>query len=489
MISRPLLLQCTAVLVVLQFITACGSAPEKNAVNDPEPVTPGNFYVGTKDLYAILKSASGGSWVFGEVTTSGVQVDKGFLVRLNDLAPAFDTRIAECTPQAYPTDHKCNPAHPFRDKDVGVLGKIISGGLAAGTAGKVTDVSRTYKTTFDETRFNQAVDEALVNTGLDNERQEFLSSIEEYATLLDDSYEELEQLQREAEARYRDTSNVRLDIQPDVSGLTEYYTNDLDFADVVTLIPKSAADSEQKAPRAEKLLPCDARHCMQKTRTAIAAIRADVQGSRQRLNTREASGRYSYELRCDKTTYDGYLFTLQCPKQVTALSGDSVPLPVKVEILARDFTALYPSVDLEDGRLRVDITGDEVEFSNLTSDYVSITAQTVYYNSQVQTNAVEINVAPGAVVRRKMRDFVSPAIEIESSYQQMTPDKANGATFQFGFAAQYRVAGETADSTLFETDTFGVGCVIDNRIRPGSCSESPAEDMHTVKQSLTPVPF
>ena len=47
--------------------------------------------------------------------------DKGYIVRLNDLSAAFDTRVAECMPQVYPEGHRCSPTHPFRDKDSGML--------------------------------------------------------------------------------------------------------------------------------------------------------------------------------------------------------------------------------------------------------------------------------------------------------------------------------------------------------------------------------
>ena len=153
-------------------VAACGSQPRQQK-SASEATAPANYFIGTRPIHAHLLQESGGSWVFKSVTESDTAPAKGYLVRLNDLSPAFDVRVAECEPQAYPANHKCNPAQPFRDKDMGVVKKIINGGIAAGTAGKVTGVSRTYQTAFNEAAFNQAVDEALVNTGLGNERREF----------------------------------------------------------------------------------------------------------------------------------------------------------------------------------------------------------------------------------------------------------------------------------------------------------------------------
>jgi hypothetical protein len=467
------------------LLAACGNSPPQDVTAAPETVIAANYYVGNDDIYAILVSGSGGSWTFDQVIKSDLQPDKGYLVRLNDLAPAFDIRIADCVIQTYSSDHKCDPVHPFRKKDVSVINRIISGGLAAGTAGGVTNVSRTYKTSFDETAFNQAVDEALVNSGLDAERQELLSALENYSKILTDSRSELNQLKRELDADYRDTGGVQLDIQPTVTGLTEYYTNDLNFRDIVELVPLSDDVAGGGRLQESKLLPCAVRQCLKNALNAIASVRAEVDSSRGQLSSRTSVGKFVYEIRCDKTTHAGYLFHLQCPNEVTRDPAGPVPMPVSVNILARDFDGLYPNVDLDDENLKIEIGDDEIVFRNMTTNYLSVTAGTVYYNSQVQTTTAEINVAPGAIVKRSIGEFVSPAIEIESSYRQMTTDKAKSASFQFGFAAKYRVAGDAVEKTIYAQQTYNVGCVIENRIQPGSCNESPAEGTHARRQPST----
>jgi len=470
--------------VFFVLLASCGNSPQQQASNEPEAVEQSNYYIGKNAVYAVLKSGSGGSWVFDEVTESDLQPEKGFLVRLNDLAPAFDTRIAECTPQAYSTYHKCNPVHPFRDKDVGVISKIISGGIAAGTAGKVTDVARTYKTEFNEAAFNQAVDEALVNSGLNRDRQDLLYALDSYATKFRDSRATLDELRRSADEEYRDTSTVELDIQPRLSGLTEYYTDDLNYRELIELVPISTGNTAGEDIKPRKLLPCDARECARKARNAIASIQAEVERSRRRM---QSSPKDIYEVRCSKTTHAGYLFRLQCPDQVTRLSSGSAPLPIELNFLARDFDGLYPEILLEDENLAIAIEDSELSFLNKTSDYLSVTAQTVYYNSQVQTNAAQISLAPGAAVKRPVSEFVSPAIHIESSYRQMTPDKADSSSFQFGFAAKYRGARNVAETTLYDKREFNVGCVIKNRIGTGSCDDSPVQDLRVTKR--TPVPY
>ena len=81
----------------------------------------------------------------------------------------------------------------------------------------------------------------------------------------------------------------------------------------------------------------------------------------------------------------------------------------------------------------------------------------------------------GSDVVLTLDEFVSQSIDIESNYRQMTPDKAAGASFQFGVAVRYRIASDPEEKTLHHVQAFNVGCVIDNQVDPGSCNPPAAE--------------
>ena len=151
-------------------------------------------------------------------------------------------------------------------------------------------------------------------------------------------------------------------------------------------------------------------------------------------------------------------------------------LPIDVAILSRDFDGLYPDFDIVDPNLSVNIDGHELTYVNSTNEYLTVTAHTVYYNSQAHTTTLPIDIPPGISVTRDIREFVSQAIGIESTYSQMTPDKAAGASFKFGYAVRYRLASQTDERTLHSLDTFNVGCVISNRMQPGSCQPESVAD-------------
>ena len=176
-----------------------------------------------------------------------------------------------------------------------------------------------------------------------------------------------------------------------------------------------------------------------------------------------------YDVRCEKSVYGDYLLSVACPEQVIVSGHGTVELPVAVTILSRDFEKLFPDIDLADDRLRVSVEHESVTFTNTTDDYITLTAQTIYYNSSVNTTSLPIDIPPGISVTRHIDEFVSQSIDIESSYRQMTPDKAAGASFQFGIAVRYRVASDPDEKTLHDIQAFTVGCVIENRLDPGSC--------------------
>lgn len=479
MISLP---QCTRSIFACCYLVAlvgCGGTPQTDVALQSEPAE--NYYIGDRAVYALLQEGSGGSWILGTVDTSDSPPEHGYLIRVNDLTPAFDRRVAECEPQAYPTNHKCNPTQPFREKQVSVMGKIISGGIAAGTAGKVKDISRTYKTSFDEAAFNQAVDEALINTGLGDQRRDFLAALERYDTLLQSGRTDLTELREGALSRYQNTADLTLAIRPTVTGLTEYYSADIEFRDLVEVEPRSTLAPEMAELEQESILPCDARHCATVANNAIQTLSATIERAKSSVNTTIVEETSDYALRCEKTSHAGYSFVLECPDTLSVAGARTEPVPVTINILSRDFHDVYPEINISDENLSIDISGGNVRFKNETASYLSVSAQTVYYNSQVQTNAERIDIAPSVTIERAIDDFVTPQIRIEASYLKMTPDKAGGATFRFGFGARYRLAEAVEETTLYDLRDFNVGCVINNRVRPGSCRNTVRDTVqHTV---------
>jgi len=455
---------------LILLCAACGGTPPAQPPHAAEPATAGNYYLGTRPVYAALVAERGGSWIFTNLTASDDTPDSGYLVRLNDLTPAFDTRKAECVPQVYPEAHRCSPIHPFRDKDTGVFDKIINGSIAVGTAGKVTEISQTYETTFDEVAFNRAVDEALLNTGLDVDRHQLITLIEAYDMEFANAQAELAELAQRLATNNDGGARVEFAIEPAVSGLTEYYSGDIEFAELVEIAVADAAAVPAADLDRQDILPCDARQCAARAESALATLQRDVRAHKARLSAALQPEAQVYAVRCDEAVYGDYLLQAQCPDRIVVANGQPARLPVAVTILSRDFENLYPSFDLDDERLGIAIDGRSITFRNATDEYITLTAQTVYYNSQVHTSSVPIDIPPGIAVTRDMAEFVSRPIDIESSYRQMTPDKAAGASFRFGLAVRYRIASMQEEQTLHQSRSFNVGCAIRNRLDAGSCT-------------------
>ena len=467
--------------------SACGGQTSKKDPQTAETIEiteSGNYFVGAHPVYAHLVSNKDGSWTFKTVTTSDELSDDAYLVRLNDLTAAFDTRIAECTPQVYPESHRCNPLSPFRDEDSGVLDKIINSTVAVGTGGTIKDISYRYETTFNETAFNQAVDEALLNTDLDHRR--LISLLTTYEAEVASAKLEIQSANERVQTVRAAPKQLQLDVQPTIGGLTQYYEGDIDFTQLVDLeVADIAPNSVAELPTPD-VLPCAARSCVAKVDTALADLRFNLQSNLQAINASMQPASKTYNVSCNMLSYASYLLNAECPEQLVATDGLPVEVPLNVSILSRDFDNLYPAMEVADEKLRVSIDGKEVTFFNATSEYLTLSAQTVYYNSTVHTTALPIDIPPGISVTYDLSRFTSQSIGIESRYLQMTPDKAKRANFHFGFAVRYQMASESAEQTLHSMDTFNVDCAIRNRIQPGSCQPESLADASSGKEDRAP---
>jgi hypothetical protein len=465
------------------LIAGCGGQPSKEDMPVGETVPASNYFIGERPVFGHLVNNKNGSWTFKTITASDEPSDNTYLVRLNDLTPAFDTRVAECVPQVYPASHRCNPANPFRDEDSGVLDKIINGSIALGTAGQITDITYAYETTFDESDFNRAVDEALLNTGLD--RRRLISLVTTYEAEHLSAVAELAMAADKAEALQSAAPRVTLDIHPSINGLANYYEGDIDFAQLIDLEPLDNSPEPSGQIEADAILPCQARQCVGAAEDALASLRFNVQTNKEQHAARMRPHSRAYRVRCDMVGYGPYRLVAECPGEIQVSDDSPVVLPIDVVVLSRDFDGLYPDFDIDDANLAVSIDGHEITYINLTDEYLTLTAHTVYYNSQVHTTPLPIDIPPGISVARDMREFVSQAIDIESSYARMTPDKAAGASFKFGFAVRYRLASQADERTLHDLNTFNVGCVIMNRMQPGSCqTESVADNSPSQSTSV-----
>ncbi|MDX1481480.1 MAG: hypothetical protein R3315_07385 [Woeseiaceae bacterium] len=458
------------------LVSACAGKPPANDARDAASAAGGDYFIGSRPVYARLATERGGSWIVTDVTDSDAPFESGYLIRLNDLTPAFDTRTAECMPQVYPEEHRCNPAHPFRVKDAGVIDKIISGGIAVGTAGKVTDISQAYETSFDPAKFNRIVDEALVNTGLGADRRRLINLLDAYHGEFESAQQRLRRAaERLAESR-DDAPDLPLDIRPSIDGLVQYYEGDIDFRRLLRVEEAEVARLPEVTLSEDDLLPCKARQCVAEIENALANLDRQIRDREDRLAAAAGTDQRLLRVVCDPSPVSGYLVEVACPEELISPADEPVAVPVRVTILSRDFEGLYPDFSMADEQLQVDIADSTVRFVKTSGEYLTLTAQTIYYNSQVNTTSLRIEIPPGITIARPIEAFASRPIEIESTYRHMTPDKASGSEFDFGFAARYRVASRSEEQTLHDLRAFNVGCVVSNRLRPGSCRQERVAD-------------
>jgi hypothetical protein len=463
------------VAVSLVSFAGCASrAPEA------QPVGHENLYVGKDPVYAALVRRGDGQWTLSRVTSSDNDPDSGFLVRLNDLNPAFDIRRAECEPRPYRENDRCNPLNPFRNRDMGVVGKIVDTGISAGTGGKLSGMSRSYSTEFDSLAFNAAVDQALLLTGLDDNRAALINGLAHLGETAAAQQAEVETLRGQMLRQYEldKEQNIRVDAR--VSGLIQYYSDDLDpskFVEVRT--DQSSGVPYSTETDAVPVLPCDASDCLQKLTAATASLE---QKHALRLESLRADLRRqteAYVVDCSATQYAGYHFELHCPAKLERNQEGLILLPVEVEIHSRDFEYLFPEFSEENDELSAIVFQGKLILRNKTSEFVDVQSVSIYYNSQISTKSdlrSRLNLAPLQSTEVSVAELVSPAIAVESRHTNMTPDKASRATFSFGLAIKYSLRDRDTIATLYGMSDFNLQCAIESRLQPGSCRPDVTQD-------------
>ncbi len=465
------------------LLTACSSQPPPTPVVEHE-----NVFVGVDPVYAVLQSRGDGQWTFTQVSEVNHDPESGYLVRLNDLSPAFDIRPAECEPRAYRESDRCNPLNPFREQNLGVVGKIVDTGISAGTGGKISGVSRSYSTDFDHLAFNAAVDQALLLTGLDDNRIALLNGIGRIDAKLAQQKEQIETLKSQMLQQYEIDKNENIKIDARVSGLIQYYSDDLnptEFVSVGTGAGTSVAtrDETQKP----NVFPCEAAKCLGQLAAAESALEQQHARNLATLQTELQRQTDDYVIDCSATTHRGYHFQLHCPDKLQRNPDGLILLPVDIEILSRDFDHLFPDFTTENTDLAAAVHDGRLVIGNRTDDFVDILSISLYYNSLISTNSdlgARLNLAPYQNANIPLTELTSREIDTESRHTNMTPDKASRSNFGFGIALKYSMRNRDAIETLYGAGDFNVQCAIESRLAPGSCvHEQPRKDSESDRLS------
>ena len=438
-----------------------------------------NIYSGKDPVYAALVPRGDGQWTFSNVTGSNSEPDNGYLVRLNDLSPAFDIRRAECEPRPYRENDRCNPLNPFRERDMGVVGKIVDTGISASTGGKLSGVSRSYSTEFDNLAFNAAVDEALLLTGLDDNRLGLINGLAALGEKVTAQEAEVEALRGQMLRLYELDKEQNIRFDPRISGLVQYYSHDLDPAEFVEVLTNVSAGTPSPGDTTDvSVLPCEAPDCMQKMNVAVASLDQKHAARLASLQADLLRQTDAYVVDCSATEHAGYHFVLHCPEKLARNQDGLILLPVDIEIVSRDFEHLFPEFSEENRELSVAVYQGSLVLKNKTDEFVDVQSVSIYYNSQISTAAklgTRLNLAPFQYTEVPVAELVSPAIAVESRHTNMTPDKASRASFSFGLAIKYSLNDRDAVETLYGMNDFNLQCAIESRLQPGSCREDPAE--------------
>jgi hypothetical protein len=477
--TLPLYRAAITMTVGLALLAGCAS-------KEPEvlPVQHENIYIGKDPVYAALVRRGDGEWTFSKITSSNTEPDSGYLVRLNDLSPAFDIRRAECEPRPYRENDRCNPLNPFRERDMGVVGKIVDTGISAGTGGKLSGMSRSYSTEFDNLAFNAAVDQALLMTGVDDNRLALINGLSAIQEKVAAHEAEVATLRGQVLRQYELDKEENIKFDPHISGLVQYYSHDLNPAEFIGIRTNVSASTTLPGDTTDiSVLPCEAPDCMKELNAAVASLDQRHAARLEALQADLFRQTDAYVVDCSATEHAGYHFVLHCPEKLARNQDGLILLPVDIEILSRDFDYLFPEFSEENRELSVAVYQGSLVLKNKTDEFVDVQSVSIYYNSQISTETLlgqRLNLAPFQYTEIPVSELVSPSIEVESRHTNMTPDKASRTSFSFGLAVKYSLNDRDSIQTLYGMNEFNLQCAIQSRLQPGSCRESLTKDSEAV---------
>ena len=126
----------------------------------------------------------------------------------------------------------------------------------------------------------------------------------------------------------------------------------------------------------------------------------------------------------------------------------------QIEIFTKNFRNLYPKNFLVvNNDIKVNFEGkDNITFTNLSKDYISIKSISLYFNEKV-TN-LKLNQAIELVPNMNYPYSMNIIQEISRNYE-LTKEKAKNSNVEFGFAIKYTNKLNN-ENTLYKTRTYSL---------------------------------
>jgi hypothetical protein len=159
-------------------------------------------------------------------------------------------------------------------------------------------------------------------------------------------------------------------------------------------------------------------------------------------------------------TVDNFAIEVKAPFTVS-VGPETGSVVAAYTIKSLDCSNVFPQYSNGDGNVEVRLNGETLRISNKTQKYVTISALTAYYNSEVSNYSADLELPP-----ETFKDVAASTvlggngIKREASYNDVDKAKAANTDFTFGLAVKYRIVDTNLEKSFYKTYKYNLGKVL-----------------------------
>lgn len=383
-------------------------------------------------LYAEIEKRADGRYYVTELSTDKRRID--FLT----LEPVgFDQRKWDCSKVLFRSyafsDHReCVPeGSEFRRPLTRTMPTMLLGVTTLGASlamGIIVEES-----VFDEDAYLKSVEEAIVNSGLKDRREEIRRRFTAVSGLMEEQDEELQELYRKYRDGYYNSPSVELDRRIlDASGL---YRGEL-HAEVIMRVDKRPVTEMRPSRGAALSLTAPP----EEFEARLKEIEAGLMGERESYEEALRESTSHYAVLCGPESMPPYRLSYDCPARVAA--GDWAMPIAKATVVSRDIEEALPrELRTEDANIAMTLRGSRLTIENRSKREVSVTRAALSYMGRKAVSAKAVTIAPGARAEAAY-DLMTPEIKKAAQFKGMTMKAAEAVEVELSVGLDYSIGPE-----------------------------------------------
>ncbi len=152
---------------------------------------------------------------------------------------------------------------------------------------------------------------------------------------------------------------------------------------------------------------------------------------------------------------------------IMSINGISQTIDIIVKIKSANFENIFPMISLKDENINVNLEYLDTQISaiatNKTNIFLTFNSLSIYYNSNVNTvSNLNREIAPQSSTLKNGSSYaiISNKISNQSSYKNLTYNKAEKINIDYGFALKYKIVDTSREKSIFKQNKYVLNKVL-----------------------------